>query len=173
MTQTNPDPNLIPPDRLGTVHHLEDGRVAVRFERQLNHDIQKVWAAITDPAQREQWFPGFQLELRKGGHFEIWFGGECEGPAHVSGDVIECDPPRLLQTGTMRYELTPMGDGCRLVFSDVLVFQEGRSDTEITNSVLGGWHRHTDLLEEYLDGMEIKHHLPEFDYSMIDIPGRP
>ena len=159
--------------RYGTVHHLPDGRVSVRFERALPYPVETVWAALTEQAQLDAWMPGVQFEPRQGGHYQIWFGGECEGPPHVSGVVAAFEPPNVLQLGAIRWELSETADGCLLVFTDVLVFQEGRSDAEITNSVLGGWHYYLDLLEDALAGRPVNHDQPEPDYSAREVPGRP
>lgn len=159
--------------RYGTVHHLPDGRVQVRFERQLPHPVATVWAALTEQEQLDAWMPGVRFEPRQGGSYEIWFGGECDGPAHVSGTVAAFDPPRLLQLGTIRWELAESADGCLLTFTDILVFQETRSDADVTNAVLGGWHNYLDLLEDALAGRAVNHEQPEPDYAAREVPGRP
>lgn len=165
-------PENVPPEHFGTLVRLADGRTQVRFERHFKHPIERVWAAITVAEQRDQWFPNFRLEPKLHGSFEIWFSEECDGPAHVQGSVIEFEPGRILHCGSMRYELSPTDDGCQLVFTDVLHFAEPRSDEEITNAVLGGWHRHTDNLEEFLDGVLAGPYGPEFDYRKVDVAGR-
>ena len=109
------------PDKRGTVLTLPDGHRQVRFERHLPYSCDQVWRALTDPDRLASWFPGFTLEHRAGGTFRIWFGGECEGPAHVEGTVVAFDPPNLLQCGGMRWELRPEADGCVLLFTDILV----------------------------------------------------
>ncbi len=159
-------------DQLGRVEHLSDGRAYVVFEREYAHPVERVWAALTDPAELAQWFPGFTVELRVGGHYEIRFGNDCEGPPHVSGTVSKCDPPNCLQCGSIRWELTATQTGCRLVFSDILWFEGPRTNTDICNSVLGGWHHYLDLLASLLRGEPIKPDRPEVDYAAYDIPGR-
>ena len=155
-------------DRLGTVEELGDGRVGVRFERRLAHSIDAVWAAITDADALAQWFPELTLTgLSVGSEYEIRFGGDCDGPAHVAGRVVECTPKSAFQIGTIRYELTPDGEGCRLVFSDVLVFEETRTREDVENSVLGGWHSFVDRLEDALAGKAIDIDAPELDYAKI------
>ena len=159
-------------ERLGAVGTLDDGRTVVGFERKLGHPIERVWRAITDPEQLASWFPGFEFESGQGGHYEIRFGGDCDGPPHVEGTVVAYDPPNVLQCGTIRWELEAVGTACLLMFSDVLQFHEGRWDAEITNSVLGGWHRYLDLLEQSLGSTGPDLDTPEPDYSKIDVPGR-
>jgi uncharacterized protein YndB with AHSA1/START domain len=160
-------------DRFGTIHHLPDGRVQVRFERRLPHSVETVWAALTEQEQLDAWMPGVRFEAREGGTYEIWFGGECEGPAHVSGLVAAYQPPNVLQLGTIRWELSATEDGCLLKFSDVLVFEGPRSRGDISNAVLGGWHHYLDRLEEALAGRPVQHDQPEPDYAAREVPGRP
>lgn len=161
-----------PTDTWGSVGQLDDGRSFVHFERHLPYSVEQVWAAITEPDQLAEWFPGLDVELRAGGRFEIRFGGDCEGPPHVSGTVTTFDPPHVLELGTMRYELSPEGPGCHLTFTDVLWFDGPRSTREITNSVLGGWHNFLEALEAHLDGHNLNDKRPEFDYASVEIPGR-
>ena len=72
----------------------------------------------------------------------------------------------------MRFELKADGLGCVLKFTDILRFQGPRSTTEVTNSVLGGWHRFLDALEASLAGNAVDHEKPELDYSTIKVSGR-
>jgi uncharacterized protein YndB with AHSA1/START domain len=155
--------------RYGTVGRAPDGRSFVRFERHLPQSVDRIWAAISEPDQLAAWFPGLRFEAREGGTFEIRFDGECDGAAHVTGRVMAYEPPTLLQLGTMRWELTALpGGGCRLVFTDLLVFEGPRSEKEITHSVLGGWHRYLDMLEDAAAGRVVDAHRPEPDYARVD-----
>ena len=52
--------------RYGTVHEHAEG-YQLRFERQLCHPVEKVWAALTDPAQLAQWLAPGEMELTLGG----------------------------------------------------------------------------------------------------------
>jgi hypothetical protein len=157
--------------RHGHIGQLEDDRVYVAYERQISHSIDKVWSAMTDPDELRSWFPGIEIELRQGGKFQIWFGGDCEGPAHVSGTITEFDPPHVLQMGTMRYELQANEIGCLLRFSDILAFAGPRTRQQFAISVLGGWHAYLDKLELALEGKAGVGDVPEPDYSMIQVPG--
>lgn len=165
-------PASLPPERLGAVGRLDDGRSFVRFERLLACPVDGAWRAITEPERLASWFPGFACEPQRGGRYTIHFSGDCEGPADVVGTVVEYDPPNVLQCGTIRWELEAAGAACRLTFSDVLHFQGGRTETEIANAVLGGWHRYLDLLEQSITGTPDPE-TPEPDYSRLDVPGRP
>lgn len=159
--------------RLGEVIRLDDGRTCVRFQRRLNHPVERVWAAITDAEQRVNWFPGLTFECRVGGRFEIRFRDDCNGPAQLTGTVTTYDPPNLLKMGSMRWELAPDGDGCVLTFTDFVSFDDPRSEHDVINSVLGGWHKYLDMLAFALEGGKgDPRNQPEFDYSSIDVPGR-
>jgi len=162
----------VPTERLGSVGKTDNGGTFVQFVRLMPYSPEKVWHAITDADSLADWFQGFQLEHRQGGIFNIWFGGECEGPAHVSGRVDVYDPPNELQCGNMRWQLESVPGGCQLTFTDTLQFkQDHRSDFEIANSVLAGWHFYVDRLEDSLAGTLDGNDSIEYDYSQIEVPG--
>jgi uncharacterized protein YndB with AHSA1/START domain len=35
-----------------------DNRPALRFERHLDHAVERVWRAITEPEELRRWYPG-------------------------------------------------------------------------------------------------------------------
>ena len=112
-----------------------DGRPALRFERHLDHPLERVWRAVTEPAELGRWFVVAEVPWtpREGEEFEA--GGE-------SGRITALEPPRLLAWtwGPERYsfELSPEGDGCVLVF------------THVFNPELGPGWQHAAGLETYL-----------------------
>lgn len=142
----------------------------VIFKRQLRHPVAKAWAAIAEPAQRAVWLPGFRFDPKPGGRFDIWFGGDCEGPAHVSGLITDFEQGSVLQLGSIRFEFEASGDTCELTFSDVLWYDEKRTKVQFARSVLGGWHRFLDMMELWLDEGRAEE-LPEPDYSSVRTPG--
>jgi hypothetical protein len=82
-----------------------DGLIVIRFERLLDHSVERVWRAITEPEELRHWFPpGEDLQ------------------------VSESDPPQLLGGSwfgdTLRFELRPEGDGCALVFTHTFAGRE-------------------------------------------------
>ncbi len=167
---------------LGKVEKLADGSDQVSFTRSSTHSIDEIWSCITEPDRLTGWFPGFRLEQKTGGAFEIWFDGKCEGPAHVTGMVSRYEPPQpsgnegtreaVLECGSLRYVLTSAGTGCTILFTDILHFDNIRTRAEFCNSVLGGWHQFLDGLEAALDNLPFDRSQPEFDYAPIDVPGR-
>jgi hypothetical protein len=111
-----------------------DGRPALRFERRLDHSVERVWRAVTQPAELARWFVAeAPWTPREGEEFEA--GGAV-------GRITTLDPPRLLAWtwGPERYsfELTAAGDGCVLVF------------THVFNPELGPGWQHAAGWESYL-----------------------
>ena len=164
--------NDIATSHRGSVGQLEDGRFFVLFERQTPHSIDHVWQAITDPEQLQVWFPEISLDAELGGQFKIWFGGECDGPAHVEGAVSEFDPPNTLQLGGMRFELEENDQVCLIRFSDILNMAQDMAPIQITDSVLSGWHRFMDALQAHLSGEPFDRDVPEPSYRDVDVPGK-
>src|SRR5215213_9511759 len=54
----------------GTVQEI-DGKYVLRFERRLNHPVQKVWAAHTEPDRLAEWLAEADLDLVEGGSVEL------------------------------------------------------------------------------------------------------
>jgi uncharacterized protein YndB with AHSA1/START domain len=122
----------------------------LRFERNLNHPVEKVWAAITEPEQLVQWLAAAEIDPRPGGRFVLNFENTRD---HMPGRVIKWDPPNLFEhtfgdeaNGVVRWELIPNGDGCLLKLSHTVY-----SSAEMAN-FLSGWHTHLDLLSDLVDG---------------------
>lgn len=70
----------------------------------INAPATRVFAALTDPQQRLQWWGdgqrfrllGMDSDLRPGGQWEMRFTGMDGNPVSVRGEYREIDPPRLL-----------------------------------------------------------------------------
>jgi uncharacterized protein YndB with AHSA1/START domain len=110
----------------GTLENIDD-RPTLRFERRYDHDVERVWRAITDPDELHYWFPpGEELE------------------------VAESEPPRLLAGSwygdDLRFELRPDGQGC------VLVFTHSFADRDKAARDAAGWDRCFARLEALLQG---------------------
>jgi uncharacterized protein YndB with AHSA1/START domain len=121
-----------------------DGRPAVRLERRLDHSVERVWRAITEPEELRQWSPGVpRWELEPG---NVFTSEDAEG----TGRIVEVDPPRLLayewERDAFRFELHPDGDGCRLVFTHVL------DDATLGERTAAGWELYFDRFDAHLAG---------------------
>jgi uncharacterized protein YndB with AHSA1/START domain len=140
----------------GTVT-ARDGRHILRYERWLAHPAERVWAALTQPEQIAAWLADADIDLREGGTVELrWLNTNNEGGKTVArGTVTRCEPPRWLEFdtdvhGRLRWQLTPLADGCRLLFTADVAFP-----VAMLTLVLAGWHTHLDFLAEALDGARV------------------
>jgi uncharacterized protein YndB with AHSA1/START domain len=61
----------------------------VELRRRYDAEIEDVWDAITSPERLPRWLKPVTGDLRLGGTFEL------EGMGH--GEILRCDPPRLLK----------------------------------------------------------------------------
>lgn len=146
---------------------------AVRFERLLPGPMERVWAFLTEPAKRAQWLCGGAMELRVGGHVELAFEHAnlspfeddlppekySDMPARVSyeGEVIECDPPRLLTflwkdtdaDSVVSFALAEVGERVLLTLT-----HERLDKYEHLIGACGGWHTHLDILAEVMAGLQ-------------------
>jgi uncharacterized protein YndB with AHSA1/START domain len=126
----------------GTLEKI-GGRPALRFERTLAHSVERVWRAVSVPAELERWFPAAaDWTPATGETFEA--GG-------MTGEVTEVDPPHRLAwtfAGELySFDLTPHGDGgCRLVFVHVV------NDGTPVAQTAAGWESYLSRLEPHLSG---------------------
>jgi uncharacterized protein YndB with AHSA1/START domain len=120
-----------------------DGRPALRFERRLNHSVERVWRAVTDPAELARWFVSEVSWKPEAGEV---FAGEGE-----TGRIIALEPPRLIAWtwGVERYsfDVAPDGDGCVLVFTHVFNPDLGPSWQHAA-----GWETYLNRLDAHLAG---------------------
>jgi uncharacterized protein YndB with AHSA1/START domain len=128
----------------GTLETI-DGRPALRFERSLDHSVDRVWRAISDPVELERWFPAAADWTPAAGEIFDAYG--------ASGEVLEVDAPhRLAWTfGTERFsfELVPQGRGCQLVFTHVF------DDRALGAQTAAGWEAYLSRLDVHLAGQHL------------------
>jgi uncharacterized protein YndB with AHSA1/START domain len=138
--------------RYGTVHTRADG-YQLRFERHLLHPVEKVWDALTNPAQRAQWLAPGELELTLGGRVSLAF---TDGDGVIDGRVTAITPPRLLEFtwtdqdndfGFVRWELVADDGDTRLVLTHAVP----ESARGFGLPMLAGWHSLLDQLAALLD----------------------
>ena len=133
---------------------LGSAQCVVRFERSLDHPVEQVWAALTEPERLAAWWGRADLSLVPGGRFVLeWINTDDHGHrAVMHATITELQPPALLELtgdlhGVLRFELLPDGAGTHLSFSSTLALPE-----EFRAKVLAGWHFHLDALARSLDG---------------------
>jgi len=135
---------------LGTFERHGDN-IDLRYERRYPRPIETVWAALTDPVRLADWMGAALVEPRVGGRYELF----TERARPMTGRIVTWEPPALLEfswdTGDgpasmVRCELTPDGDGTKLIFIHKGV------GFEWSALVLPGWHTHLERLENLLAG---------------------
>ena len=124
--------------------------------RDLRHAPEKVWQALTDPAQLREWAP-FDAEKNLGvaGSKVKLTTYDAPQPHAVETTVKRADAPRLLEYnwggGDVRWELEPNGQGTRM-----------RLWAQIPRNYIAmgaaGWHICFDVLDHLLSGAPIGRH---------------
>ena len=136
----------------GTIEQ-RSGEAVIRFERTLAHPVDRVWAALTEPAQLIAWWGAADVDLADGRFTVRWLNTDDEGNGvTMAATITELDPPRLLELrgephGVLRFELDDEGDATRLTFTSTLALPD-----EFRTKVLAGWHFHLDALATALGG---------------------
>jgi uncharacterized protein YndB with AHSA1/START domain len=114
--------------------------------RELRHSPEKVWQALTDPAQLREWAP-FVVEGNLGtvGNVKLtWVGA----PQALDAKVTRADAPRLLEYDDTRWELEPSANGTRLTLWHNI-------DNRFIAWGAAGWHISFDVLDRLLGGTPI------------------
>ena len=133
----------------GTLEQTTTGW-ALRFQRHLRHSPATVWAAFTDPAQRQSWFPDTMIgEFETGATLRFQTG--MASMPEFSGTVVAVEPERLLEftwgEDTLRFEIEPTETGCTLTLLDS-ISELGKAARDGA-----GWHVCLENLVASLDGV--------------------
>jgi uncharacterized protein YndB with AHSA1/START domain len=115
--------------------------------RELRHSPEKVWQALTAPAQLREWAPfvvdgslgtvGATVNL-------TWVGN----PTPIETRVTRADAPEVLEYGDIRWELEALGGGTRLTLWHNI-------DRRFISWGAAGWHIAFDVLDRLLGGTPI------------------
>jgi len=145
------------PQADGVLEPAGHGKVVLRFRRRIAHPVERVWAALTEPAELIGWCGQAEIDLAEGGKFVLrWLNADDSGNrAEMHATITRLDPPRLLETagdlhGVLRWELQPDGAGTLLAFSSTVGLP-----AEYRSMVLAGWHWHLDALASFLGGTPV------------------
>ncbi len=121
---------------------------ALRIERWFAHPPEKVWEAITQPEELKHWFPA-AMEGERAVGSALAFRFEGDTPL-THGKVTAWEPPSLFEytweEDVLRFELRRDGDGCLMIFTNVL------ADRATAVGTAAGWHVCLDMLGGRLDG---------------------
>lgn len=127
-------------------------------------DADRVWQAMTDPRLVAEYMMGSEVASDWQPGSPITWTGEWEGrPYQDKGEVLQAEPGRLLEvthysplTGdddvpesyhTVRYELTPAGDG-----TAVTLTQDGCDSAEQAEQFSQNWQGMLDGLKKVAEG---------------------
>jgi uncharacterized protein YndB with AHSA1/START domain len=114
--------------------------------RELRHSPEKVWQALTDPAQLREWAP-FVTDGSLGAVGTVkltWVGA----PTPIETKVTRADSPKALEYGDTRWELEDCGGGTRLTLWIKI-------DRRFVSMGAAGWHIAFDVLDHLLNGTPI------------------
>jgi uncharacterized protein YndB with AHSA1/START domain len=115
--------------------------------RELRHPREKVWQALTDPAQLREWAP-FEADGSLGTVGTMvnltWVGT----PTTFQTTVTRADAPTLLEYSDIRWELEALGGGTRLTLWHSI-------DRRFISMGAAGWHISFDVLDRLLSGTPI------------------
>jgi len=114
--------------------------------RELRQSPEKVWNALTDPAELREWAP-FETDGRLGtvGTVKLTWSGTGQA---IDTKVTRADAPNVLEYGDMRWELEAAGGGTRLTLWHSI-------DRRFIAMGAAGWHICFDVLDRLLNGTPI------------------
>jgi len=134
------------PANLAQVRKMDGPKWTLILVRELRHPPEKVWEALTDPAQLREWAP-FEVDGNLGAVGTVkltWVGT----PTPLETKVTRADAPKVLEYGDNRWELEAIGGGTRLtLWSNI--------DRRFISWGAAGWHIAFDVLDRLLSGTPI------------------
>jgi uncharacterized protein YndB with AHSA1/START domain len=114
--------------------------------RDLRHSPEKVWQALTDPAQLREWAPfDADADMGKLGTVTITWVGTQQA---IETKVTRAEAPKVLEYAGMRWELEPVDGGTRLTLWHSI-------DRRFISMGAAGWHIAFDTLDRLLSGTPI------------------
>jgi uncharacterized protein YndB with AHSA1/START domain len=148
------DRNSYQPSPLAEIDgNVDDDRWTLVFVRDLRHPPEKVWAALTEPAQVGQWAPyTVDRNLATIGDATLSMI-DADASEDLPASVRRAEPPTLLEytfgTDLLRWELAATDAGTRLTLRHTV------QDRDWMPKVAAGWHICLDVAERLLDGRPI------------------
>jgi uncharacterized protein YndB with AHSA1/START domain len=123
------------------------------FVRDLHHPREKVWAALTEPAQLSEWAPFLaDRDLSTVGDAVLTMV-DGDTTVELKASVLRAEAPTLLEyswgTDLLRWELSATDDGTRLTLRHTV------ADLDMAAMAAAGWHVCLDVAEHLLDGAPI------------------
>jgi len=115
--------------------------------RELHHSPEKVWEALTDPAQLREWAP-FVTDGSLGRIGSVKITWVAATPTPIDTKVTRADAPHLLEYGDIRWELEASAVGTRLTLWHSI-------DRRFISWGAAGWHIAFEVLDQLLNGTPI------------------
>src|SRR5258707_11165162 len=129
----------------GVKMNISQFKPAIVYTIYIASTPEKVWEALTTAELSRKYFSGnaVEVDLRVGGAYIV---RTPDGALHISGEVIECDPPRKLTITfnvnwpalieklgptLVTYEIEPAGDVVKLTMSE-------SHDRPLSDDILSG-----------------------------------
>jgi uncharacterized protein YndB with AHSA1/START domain len=133
---------------LAVVEKIEGGYIA-KYNRPLNHSLEKVWVALTENNKLEKWMPNLHVEdLRKGGAITFNMNDGTGDSFNIK--IIDFKENTFLQyewgEGWVRFELYPKDNGCLLILKEYIP-----TLSDHTSKDLAGWHVCLDVFSALLE----------------------
>jgi uncharacterized protein YndB with AHSA1/START domain len=130
--------------------NIDNFRPAIVYTIYIASTPDKVWQALTSAEFSRNYFFGnaVEVDLKVGGAYLM---RTPDGALHISGEVIECDPPRKLTITfnvnwpelieklgptLVTYEIEPAGDAVRLTMTEA---HDRPLDDDILSGGRAGW----------------------------------
>lgn len=133
--------------------HKDGEKWTLVLVRELRHSPDKVWQALTDPAQLREWAP-FDADASMGTAGTTVKLTTVGAPTPMVSEttVTRADAPRRLEYNwggfDMRWELEALGSGTRLTLWTNI-------DRRFISMGAAGWHVCLDVLDRLLSGQPI------------------
>ena len=114
--------------------------------RELRHPPERVWRALTDPAQLREWAPfDADANLATASTVNLTWAGT---PTSFEAKVRRAEAPNVLEYNDLRWELEAVGGGTRLTLWHNI-------DPRFISWGAAGWHISFDVLDRLLSGTPI------------------
>ena len=135
----------------------------LRFERDLDGPIERVWAYLTESDLKATWIGPGEIPPEIGGeHTVTWDGEDGQPGGGLTLRTRVFDPPRVLEydwvehgapggaigNSVVRFELSAKGDRVRLTLTHSAL------PTESYTTIGAGWHAHLDTLVLQVAGQD-------------------
>jgi len=151
------------PAQAGELVDLGNGEVELRFERLLNHPLDKVWNAISIPERIGAWFCEMTFEARPGARIDQTF--HHAGGVTATGEVLRFEPPHLFEwrwdgvgderASVVTWRLEAEGENTTRIY-----LTHRTPDRHQAHDFGHGWHVHLDGLVQALQGGRFVFPLP-------------